>query len=43
MFLNDIQPHDMTAEFVVMGEMKRVQDKAAKKLEVKPLPASSAG
>ena len=35
MFLNDIQPHDLSAEFVVMGERRRVQEEMAKKLKAR--------
>jgi len=39
MYLNDIPPHDLSAEFVVMGERRRVHEEAAKKLEASAIPS----
>ena len=35
MFICDILPHDMSADFVVMAERRQVQAEMAKKLEVR--------
>lgn len=43
MFICDIPPHDMSADFVVMAERRKVQAEMAKKLEVRSLINQGSG